>query len=281
MPDSPNAPTIAYRARGGRHAELLDLRIAGDGTASLFLGSSYSIPLARVSKVGQFGGPAPPAEVAAIRHALTEHDILSRGGSYGQITPDTPVRLLEIGDGERTVQLQLGGMTTDAVFDGLERALQRLALALTNQPVRALEASLSLRRDGTLVTPAIEMRRIGPDPMTVLLVDSAQQTMTLRAWVAIEARVTLPSGTTMPMPLGTTQLERNTVITMAQQDLLPRGIVDLPPDTRFTFDLPPIDVPQSGMPNVATGFVEFWWPEGQARHRLLLVTPEIPIPNAA
>src|SRR5687768_2218732 len=92
----PEQLEITYRARGGRLPVDLELDLGSDGQVELFLGSSYSIPLQRVSRIGRFGGRAPASEVIALRAYLEEHDLLARGGTIGQATPDAPARLLQI-----------------------------------------------------------------------------------------------------------------------------------------------------------------------------------------
>src|SRR5687768_13489554 len=106
----PDQLEISYRARDGRLPVDLDLHLGPDGQAQVYIGTSYSIPLARVSRVGTFSGPAPTAEVNALRTYLDGHDLLARGGSHGQWNPDAPERFLEIRANGREAQLTLSGM---------------------------------------------------------------------------------------------------------------------------------------------------------------------------
>jgi len=82
---------ITYRATGGRIPVDLELHLQANGQAEIYVGSSYSIPVERVSRVGSFGGAAPEAEVAAIRAYLDQHDLLSGGGTSGQASQISPI----------------------------------------------------------------------------------------------------------------------------------------------------------------------------------------------
>src|SRR5687767_2744736 len=57
---------ITYRARGGQMPVDLEIHLGADGQAEVYVGTSFSIPIARVSRVGFFGGRAPTAEVNAL-----------------------------------------------------------------------------------------------------------------------------------------------------------------------------------------------------------------------
>jgi hypothetical protein len=273
----PEQIEVTYRAKGGRPPVDLDLHLGADGQASLFAGSSFSNPRANVSRVGTFGGPAPVADVAALVAYVAEHDLLARGGRFGRATPDMPLRFVELIVDGHQAQFHLTEMTADIAIDGFERLLQDLALTLTGQPTRAAEASLDLSEIDGRIAATIELRSIGSRPLTVLLVDPDVPGMTLRARVELAETMVLPSGATMPIALGNAVLPLETVQELAQAGDLPRGIVDLPPGARYRFALPPLDAPRTDAPVNATGTLQFWFPEGQARRAATLVTPETPL----
>jgi hypothetical protein len=244
----------------------------------VFVGSSYSIPLARVSRVGFFGGRAPAAETEAIGAYLAKHDLLVRGGGFGQAAPDVPGRFLELAVDKRRARLNLNGMTIDDEIDQFEQLLQALALALTDQPVRAVEASLNLSRSRDQIAATIELRSIGSQLLTVLLVDPAEPGQTLRARLDLEEKVALPSGASLPMAVGSTVLSPDAVRAMVDNGDLPSGIAEVPPGTTYRFSLPPVASPQSALPVGAYGTVQFWLPEGQARRGVTVLTLETPLP---
>lgn len=268
---------IIYRVRDGRPPVALDLDLGADGQATLFLGSSYSIPLQRVSRIGNFGGQAPAAEVSALSVYVSEHDLLARGGTLGQATPDAPNRFLQIRAGGREARFDLAGLSGDAALDGFEQLLQELALALTRQPVAAVEASLELHSvDGELAA-TIALRSVGSQPMTVLLVDPAEPAFTMRARVELEGKMALPTGDSLPMPLGNTALSPQAVREFVENGALPSGIVELHPDVVYRIDVS-LSPPRTALPVVATGVLMFWQPDGQIRRLLTLLTAETPLP---
>ena len=106
---------ITYRARGGQMPVDLEIHLAPNGQAEVYVGTSYSIPIARVSRVGTFGGRAPTAEVNALGAYLGEHDLLVRGGRHGEAAPNAPNRFLEIRADGREAQLTLVGLVESVV----------------------------------------------------------------------------------------------------------------------------------------------------------------------
>ena len=274
----PQQLEIAYRASGARMHVDLDLHVGLDGHAELFLGSSYSIPLQRVSCVGEFGGPAPDAEMAALSALLDDADLTALGGQYGQPTPDTPLRYLAITASGHTAELHLTGMTTNEAIDGLEQALQRLALVLTSQPLRVLDASLALRESAGRLTATIELRSAGAEPVTVLFVEPSQPGMALRAEVALEGQMALLSGATMPTPLANVSLPRDAVDALVRDGELPSGMATLAPGSGYRLEFPPTDVPEAAVPVTVTGTVQLWWPDKSSRRGLTLVTSRAPLP---
>jgi hypothetical protein len=269
---------ITYRVRDGRPPADLDLHLSPDGQAEVYVGTSTSIPLASVNRVGTFSGQAPVAELDALYAYLREHDLLARGASYGQLSPSTPNRFLEIRAGGWEAQLKLTEMTTDPEIDGFEELLQSLALAMTSQPTRAVEASLELRDADGQIVPTIELRSIGSEPMTALLADPAQPVFTLYAQVELRGTKTLPTGVKIPAVLGNVAFSPDDVQAMAASGELPSGVAEIPPDAVYRFELPPITALQDASSVTATGSVDFWLPEGKARRGITVLTPDVPLP---
>lgn len=273
----PDQLEITYRARGGRFPVDLDLHLGSDGQARVYVGTTYSIPLARVSRVGVFSGLAPTAEVNALHTYFGEHDLLARGGSYGEWSPDSPTRFLEIRADGREAQLNLDGMTADAEIDPFEQLLLGLALAMTDQPTRAVEATLDLRPVDGQIAATIELRSIGSEPMPALLVDPAQPNLGLRASVGLVGKMPVPGNPPMPMPLGDVALTPDAVQAMVDSGAIPSGITELAPGATYRLDLPRLARPQSPNPVFATGTVSFWFLDGQARRGVTVVTQETPL----
>jgi hypothetical protein len=100
----------------------------------------------------------------------------------------------------------------------------------------------------------------------------------LRASVTLEGKMALPSGASMPMGLGTTNLAPSSVQELAQKGDIPAGVTELPAGATYQFALPPLKAPQATVPVSGTGTLLFWLPDGQARRGMTLVTPEVPLP---
>jgi hypothetical protein len=81
----------------------------------------------------------------------------------------------------------------------------------------------------------------------------------------------------MPIPLGNVALSPEAVQTLVDGGAIPSGITDLPPGTTYRLELPPLAMPQSPNPVFATGSVSFWFPDGQARRGMTVVTQETPV----
>jgi hypothetical protein len=277
-PAAPQRLALTYRATGGRLPVDLDLRLHDTGQAELFIGTSYAIPLERVNRVGAFAGAAPAAQIDALREYITRHNLLARGGSHGALDPDSPARQVTIIADGRQVDMSLNGMSADPIFDGFEQLLQQLALTLTQQPTQAVEATLDLSRTGDTVTTAIVLRAIGTQPFTALFLDPAQPTPALRAQVEIAGQQPLPSGASMPIPVGSATLSAAAVSEQAKAGQIPSGVVHMPVDTTYTFALPSIDIGQATLPLSATGTLRFLLPARQAQRELVLLTRDVSAP---
>jgi len=268
---------LTYRARDGRPPVNLNLHITADGHAELFIGTSTSIPVARVDRIGTFAGQAPANELQAIHDYLAKHDLVSRAGTFGQAGPGTPNRFLALTVGEQHAEFKLNSGQNDATIDGFERLLHHLALAMIDQPLSAVEASLDLQEAEGQITPTITMQAIGSEPMTVLLVDPAQPVFTLYAQVELRGTKTSPGSVTFPAVLGSIAFPTETVQAMAESGELPSGVTKLPRDATYRFELPPIALPVDASAITATGSIDFWLPDGKARSSLSLQTATIPL----
>jgi hypothetical protein len=268
---------ITYRARDGRPSVDLDLHLAPDGRATLFVGTSQSFSSVRLNRIGDFGGQAATADIDALTDYVREHDLLAHGGSYGDFSPGTPSRFIEIQLAGRAAQFELSEMTTNAEIDGFETLILDFALTLTSQPVAAVEASLQLDvADGQIVS-VIELRSIGSEPMTALLFDPEDPMSVLYAHLELRGNQKMPNGVTIPVVFGDVALSPDAVSAMASEGRLPAGIVELPIDAVYRFELPPIAVPEDAQDVVATGSLQFWKPEGKARRGLNVLTPQLQI----
>jgi hypothetical protein len=274
----PQQLAIIYRANGGRLLVDLELRVQASGQAEAFVGTSYSIPLERVNRVGRFAGQAPAEQIEALRTYVAQHNLLTRGGSHGQFSPDAPSRTLSLTADGQQVDLTLEGMSADPVFDGFEKLLQQLALTLTAQPVQAVEATLDVVGSSDQLNTAIELRSIGTQPFTALFVDPNQAAMVMRAQVEVAGQMALPSGASMPMPVGTATLSPDAVQALVQAGTLPSGIATLALDRTYIFAMPSLPPPRVTMPVSATGTLSFWLPDGQARRQLVILTPDVRVP---
>jgi hypothetical protein len=273
----PNQIEITYRARDGRPAVDLDLHLGPDEQTEVFVGTSTSIPLARLSRIGTFAGKAPSVEMGEIRAYLDEHDLLTRAGSIGQRSPEMPGRFLDLRVDGREAQITISD-TSDAEIDGFERLLHQLALAMTEQPNRAVAATLELHEQDGQIVPTVELRSIGNEPMIALLADPDQSVFTLYVQVELRGTKTTRKGVSFPVIVGTVAFSPDTVQAMAERGELPSGIAELPPDASYRFDLPAIARPDDVNSVTATGSLDFWLPDGLARRALDLLTPEVPLP---
>jgi hypothetical protein len=168
--------------------------------------------------------------------------------------------------------------TSDTEIDGFERLLQRLALAMTHLPTRAVETSLELREDASQIAPIIELPSIGTEPMTALLFDPENPVFTLYAQVELRGTKTTPKGVSFPVVVGTMAYPIETVQTRAERGELPSGVAELPPGVSYRFELPTIARPEDVSEVTATGSVECWLPDGLARRGLTILTPEVALP---
>lgn len=277
---------IIYRVNGGMPATDLELHLSAGGDAELYLGTTHSITLSRVSRVGTFGGPAPKREAEAIRALLEAGELPGRGGSYGAATsPHAPSRFIGLTIDGRRADLRIDGAAGDKDVEALEDLLQRLALAMTASPIRAIEASLEkVRREGTQVAATVVLRSIGREPVQgVVFHDPANPTVQLSVEVAVVERRPLPSGGAMSLPSGSTRVSNETMMTLVRDGKLPSGPSEVAPDAAYRFEVVVPTKPTAAPPNdasrIATGQVRFPLSDANGKRRLVeAVTPDVPVP---
>ena len=268
---------VTYRARNGRPPANLELQLSPSGETTVFLGTSFSLPGERSSRVGCFAGPAPEPLRAELLAYVERNDLLGRGGTFGQPSPSVPGRFAELKLGERTAEYKFAEMTAGMEIDRFERMLQGLSRAMLDYPRGAAEASLELERKGSNVEAAVVLTSIGSGPMDVLLHDPAEPLYTLFVGVELAGHMKMANGVTIPLDFGTGAMEPDTLSAMVEDGTLPTGITRLPPGMRLRFPTRALEVPAEAADVHATGRVEFWWPEGRARTSLIALTPDIEV----
>jgi hypothetical protein len=272
-----DAITLTYRATGGRPPVDLEVLVCAPSRVDVRIGTSFSVPIERVSRVGSFGSTAPAARLAAVHGAVLDGSLLDRNGAYGQWSPEAPRRAAVIDLDGRHTDLQLDGMSADAGLDTFERAVQQLALDTTVSPIAAIEGSLELALQGDTLAVDLVLRSIGTEPVHAVFADAATSSLA-RVHLALESRLELPSGASMPMPAGGLDLHPDEVAHALQANNRGNGPLALRPDDEVRVSFPPTPLPTAAAPTFAYASIDFWEATDAGVRNLLLVTQDTRLP---
>ncbi|MDZ4720995.1 MAG: hypothetical protein SH847_21255 [Roseiflexaceae bacterium] len=273
----PQQLEISYRASGGRMPVDIDLQLRPDGQAELFVGSSWSLPSKSLTRVGFFGGSAPATELAALRSFLADNNLHAHAGSYGQPSPDAINRALKIvADGQAT-EITIKGTLTDQTVNQFEDLLLALALKLTDQPLRAAEAKLDAQRTNDQFVGHVTLTTLGTQPWMLLLVDSTNPATIMRSQLELSKKVPQVGGGYAAIPFKTAVLPLDQISALVTSGVLPGGATSIQPGTSFQIPLPDPTLP-TGTALVAAARLTFWYPDGNNRRQLIVLTPEIQLP---
>ncbi|HET9456280.1 MAG TPA: hypothetical protein VFO78_02980 [Candidatus Limnocylindrales bacterium] len=242
---------LRYGAVGGRRPIDLRLRLRLDGSAELYLGSSWSLPGRSVDTVGRFGGPdlVDPERVRELAGSIAAD--ASAGGMATQPFDAIPrvARLVFDGDSRR---IDLAGPIGPA-----EQGLLEIAGGLLDKPLAAIRGRLDRS------TSAVELVNVGFEPASLILVDPEPTAAGLFVRWPGDAD---PSESAGSWPTDRTVLDR-----AVAEGRLPPGRVDLSPGGRLV-----VGIPAAATEDASSVALSFAWPgEGPERRLVTLLARPI------
>ena len=263
---------IQYNASGGQPPVAMTLHIAASGQAELYLGSSWSVPQAGSDKIGYFGGPVDDAAWSQLNAYLNDHDFLARSGGAASTSPGPTTRSLTLKQAGRETSLVIGDTSNDPELATATTMLDEIIIALTDQPLRAVQAGLAVAPVSAGLEPTLTLTHLGSEPLPILLFDPADPNQYLRVELAFVSVISMPSGLTMRQPLGGVKVPREAIAALVEAGAIPGGVTDLAGGQAYQLVLDPLAQPK-GQNVTLNATLTFWLPGAGAERRVVYLQP--------
>jgi hypothetical protein len=262
--------SLHYRVSGGQPAVAADLRLAADGTATLFVGTAWSLPPSVLDRVGTFAGRLDDSEWNDLERIVAESRLLDAQVDANVTSPDPSVRVLTLGHSEGETQLKVTGTDprTAAIEERLLEVMRGLVAA---SPQSALSASAAFEISDGMVSPEVILQHQGTEPLPVLLFDEGDPSFFVRLSFVFEREMVTGAGESIWLPVATETVSRDQVARLVADGALPGGVHDMPPQSRYVLSLPPFKVPAAEDPLAIRTRIDLWLPgEGKARRKVTI-----------
>lgn len=272
--------SVQYRASGGQPAVSAELRIDNDRDATLFAGTSWSVPPQVLDRVGRFADRVTDDEWAGIQQAVDDGDLTRARIDEPDTSPDPATRavILTHADGETRLTVS-GAHPPTAVLE--ERLLSLMGRLVAQHPQATVSASMRFdAADGT-ITPHVTLAHAGTEPLALLLFSDDDPAYFVRLTFVFERSLDTAAGEQIWLPAGSATLARDDVAQLVERAGIPKGVHEMPPGSAYEVTAPPIPVPDSPDALAVRTRIEFWYPDGDtARTRLQLELPRQPLEPA-
>jgi len=265
--------TIRYSASGSRPFVDARLEIAVSGEAELYLGSSASLPPGGSEMVGFFAGVVDPKKLADLHSYITRRKLAGASATAVPTAPEMTVRTLVFIQGQQETTIEIADDSNNAL-KGVEERLLAIMADLSQSPVRALRADLSLTKSANGAEPVLTLAQLGSEPLTIELFDPAVPQRFVRIQLEIGRSVALPSGGSMWQPLSTVNLNRDQIAALVGSGEIPSGAANLSPGANYRTSLPDTAKPAANDAQAAvTVQLRISGPSGDWRNITLRSTP--------
>lgn len=262
--------SMHYRVSGGQPSVAADLRLAADGTATLFLGTSWSLPPSVLDRVGTFAGRLDDGEWNDLESIVAESRLLDAQVDADVTSPDPSVRVLTLGHSQGETQLKVTGTDprTAAIEERLLEVMRGLVAA---HPRSALSGSAEFEVSDGMVSPQVILQHQGTEPLPMLLFDKGDPSFFVRLSFVFEREMGTAPGESIWLPVGTETVSRDEVARLVADGMLPGGVHDMPPESSYVLPLPPFKVPAADDPLAIRTRIDLWFPgEGRARRKVTI-----------
>ena len=262
--------SLHYRASGGQPAVTADLRLTADGTATLFLGTSWSLPPTVLDRVGTFGGRLDGGEWNDLEHIVAESRLLDAQVDADVTSPDPSVRVLTLSHSQGETQLKVTGTDprTAAIEERLMEVMRGLVAA---SPRSALSGSVAFEVSDGTVSPEVTLQHQGTERLPVLLFDEGDPSYFVRLTFVFEREVGTGSGESIWLPVGSETVTRDEVARLVADGVLPAGAHDMAPRSSYVLSLEPLKIPAAEDPLAIRTRIELWFVgEGKARRKVTI-----------
>ena len=267
---------LTYIAQGGQPTVNARLEIDATGAATLFSGSSWSVPPLLRNSVGYFGAALPRETLAALQAQIDEAGVLDLTRQEQATSPDPTTRYLTIEQSGKRYQFSLLDTGDEPALAALEEQLVDIMTVLLSEPVRAMAVDLFLDETEVGLVPTVELSQLGPEPLPLLLLDQAEFNYFLRVSLVLEKEKPVSGADPIWLPDRTIDLTRVQVEAFAAAGLFPAGVHEMAPGAVYSLTLEPIQLPADSAVYALRPRVVFWFPgDGAARQMVTVETDRI------
>jgi hypothetical protein len=262
--------SLHYRVSGGQPAVTADLRLTADGSATLFLGTSWSLPPSLLDRVGTFGGRLDGGEWDDLERIVAESRLLDAQVDANVTSPDPSVRVLTLGHDRGETQLKVTGTDprTAAIEERLMEVMRGLVAA---SPQSALSASAEFEISDGMVSPEVTLQHQGTEPLPVLLFDEGDPSYFVRLSFVFEREMGTGGSESIWLPVGSETASRNQVARLVAGGALPGGVHDMSPQASYVLSVAPLKIPEADDPLAIRTRIDLWLPgEGKSRRKVTI-----------
>ena len=267
---------LTYIAQGGQPTVNARLEIDAAGQATLFSGSSWSVPPLLRNTVGNFGAALPAETFAALKAQIADAGVLDLARQERATSPDPTTRYLTIEQGSESYQFSLLDTSDEPALADLEQQLVDIMTELLSEPVRALAVDLFLDESDAGLVPTVDLSQLGPEPLPLLLLEPDDANYFLRISLVLEKETPVSGADPIWLPNRTIDLSREQVEAFVTEGVFPAGVHEMAPGAVYSLTLAPIQLPNDGATYALRPRVVFWFPgEGAARQMITVETDRI------
>jgi hypothetical protein len=247
------------------------LHVAPEGSAELYLGTSWSLPgTGPLDTVGFFARKIEPTELETLHRALEASGIFDRPEApVAPAVADSVIRSLAVERAGQTAELTIPGEADPGIVE-VEAALQGLMAGVYASPARAARLEVESDRRGGAIRALLRLANPGAKALPVLLSDPDDPSHGLLATVSVV--------TAMGEVMANEAFTAEDVARAAPPGSVPSGATELEPGAAMELPLPEVKVPRSREKLHVMVGIEFALPlEGQGLRRVSIEAQPAPL----
>lgn len=263
---------LVYAVSGGNPAMAARLHVTPDGSAELFLGSTFSLPEG-TDTVGHFSADVGSRQWRTINRHIERNNIADMQAD-GNTMPGFPsaIRTLMLTRDDDVALLSLNELGNQTGIEKLEQDLVKVMNQVAQSPQAAVRAAVAVERDGDKIRPMLTLTHLGSSPLPIILLDDEHQ---LKIDLIFEQLVPLDANEDMAIPLQVISIDQATIEAWASRGLVANGRFEFTQGDTVTLPLGDVTLPEGDDRSLNIA-INFWLPgEGSSIDSVQLQTQRI------
>jgi len=246
----------------------LNLHIAPDGQADMYLDTSLSMPETGSDRVGLFEGRVSAQRLAPLQAYLREKRFFERPSAPAPGMPGLATRTLTLARGGRQAAVSLTSPAPDPVVQGLERLLVAAMRELLEAPAEAVQVALAVKQGPEGLQPELVLTGAGSRPVPLVVFDPAMMGFALQCEVGVQRQ---------GQRLSTVRFGHEQLVPLAAAGAVPSGLHSLDPGAKLHIPLQPVTLPEGGPAELKVIASFTLAGPGLARRRAEVHLPAVPL----